>query len=51
MADNGSSTASTGIVAVLVIFVILIVGALFVFGGRWFGGNKRIDVNIGTPAK
>jgi hypothetical protein len=52
MADNGgSSAASTGIVAVLVIFVILIVGALFVFGGRWFGGNKKIDVNIGTPAK
>ena len=52
MADNGSSSAaSTGIVAVLVIFVILIVGALFVFGGRWFGGNKKIDVNIGTPAK
>ena len=52
MADNGSSSAaSTGIVAVLVIFVILVVGALFVFGGRWFGGNKRIDVNIGSPSK
>jgi len=51
MADNGSSTASTGIIAILVIFVILVVGALFVFGGRWFGGNKRIDVNIGTPSK
>jgi hypothetical protein len=51
MADNGSSTASTGIIAILVIFVILVVGALFVFGGRWFGGNKRVDVNIGTPAK
>ena len=51
MADNGSSTASAGIVAVLVIFVILVVGALFVFGGRWFTGNKRVDVNIGTPAK
>jgi hypothetical protein len=51
MADNGSSTASTGIIAILVIFVILVVGALFVFGGRWFGGDKRIDVNIGTPSK
>ena len=50
MADN-SSAASTGIVAVLVIFVILVVAALFVFGGRMFGGNKQIDVNIGTPAK
>lgn len=51
MGDDSSSTASTGIVAVLVIFVILVVGALFVFGGRWFSGNKKIDVNIGTPAK
>ena len=51
MADNGSSTASTGIIAVLVIFVILVVGALFVFGGRSFGGGNRIDVNIGTPSK
>ena len=51
MADNASSTASTGIIAVLVIFVILVVGALFVFGGRWFGGDKRIDVNIGSPSK
>ena len=51
MGDNASSRASTGIIAVLVIFVILVVAALFVFGGRWFGGNKRVDVNIGTPAK
>ena len=51
MADNGSGAANTGIIAILVIFVILVVGALFVFGGRWLGGNKRIDVNIGTPSK
>ena len=52
MADNGSSMASTGIMAVLVIFVILVVAALFVFGGRWFGGDKKIDVNIvRTPSK
>ena len=51
MADNGSSAASTGIIAVLVIFVVLVVAALFLFGGRMFGGDKRIDVNIGTPSK
>ena len=45
MADNGSSAASTGVVAILVIFVILVVAAL------WFGGDKKIDVNIGTPSK
>jgi uncharacterized protein (DUF58 family) len=51
MADNGSSAASTGIMAVLVIFVILVVAALFVFGGRWFSGNKKVDVNISAPSK
>jgi hypothetical protein len=48
MADNGSG--STGVVAVLVIFVIIVVAALFVFGGRWFGGKKEVDVNIQAPA-
>ena len=51
MAENGSSAASTGIMAILVIFVVLVVAALFVFGGKLFGGDKRIDVNIGTPSK
>jgi hypothetical protein len=41
---------SAGVVAVLVIFVIVVVAALFVFGGRIFNGNKKIDVNIQTPA-
>jgi len=49
MADSSSS--STGVVAVLVIFVIIVLAALFVFGGRFFSGNKRVDVNIQTPAK
>jgi hypothetical protein len=49
MADNGGS-GSTGVVAVLVIFVIIVVAALFVFGGRWFGGDKKVDVNISTPS-
>lgn len=48
MADNGSG--STGVVAVLVIFVIIVIAALFVFGGRWLGGSKNVDVNIQAPA-
>ena len=49
MADNGSG--STGVVAVLVIFVIIVVAALFVFGGRLFGGGtKKVDVNISAPS-
>jgi hypothetical protein len=46
-----SSSSSTGVVAVLVIFVIIVLAALFVFGGRFLSGNKRVDVNIQTPAK
>ena len=49
MADSSSS--SVGVVAVLVIFVIIVLAALFVFGGRFFSGNKRVDVNIQTPSK
>lgn len=50
MAED-SGAGSTGVVAVLVIFVIVVVAALFIFGGRIFSGDKKIDVNIQTPAK
>jgi hypothetical protein len=49
MAEN-SGAGTTGVVAVLVIFVIIVVAALFVFGGRLFSGNKKVDVNISTPS-
>lgn len=50
MAED-SGAGSTGVVAVLVIFVIVVVAAVFIFGGRIFSGDKKIDVNIQTPAK
>lgn len=50
MGDDGGS-GSAGVVAVLVIFVIIVVAVLFVFGGRLFGGDKKIDVNISAPSK
>ena len=49
MADSSSS--STGVLAILVIFVVLVLAALVVFGGRIFSGNKKVDVNIQTPSK
>ncbi|MDQ3472516.1 MAG: hypothetical protein M3447_02140 [Acidobacteriota bacterium] len=49
MGDNGSG--STGVVAILVIFVIIVVAALFVFGGRIFSGDKKIDVNVSAPSR
>jgi hypothetical protein len=50
MGDDGGS-GSAGVVAVLVIFVIIVVAALFVFGGRFLGGNKKVDVNVTAPSK
>ncbi|HET6892607.1 MAG TPA: hypothetical protein VFH31_15995 [Pyrinomonadaceae bacterium] len=50
MADN-SGGASAGVVAVLVIFAIIVIAALFLFGGRFFGEKKNVDVNISAPSK
>jgi hypothetical protein len=51
MADNNEGGGSTGVVAVLVIFVIIVLAGLVVFSGRIFNSSKKIDVNISTPAK
>jgi hypothetical protein len=50
MAESESGS-SAGILAILVIFIVLVVAGLLVFGGRIFSGNKKVDVNISTPAK
>ncbi|HXM36310.1 MAG TPA: hypothetical protein VN920_14045 [Pyrinomonadaceae bacterium] len=50
MADNGGG-GSTGVLAILVIFLIVVVAGLIVFGGRFFGTTKRVDINITTPSK
>jgi hypothetical protein len=38
-----------------VIFVIIVVAALFMFGGQFFGGSagstKKVDVNVKAPAE
>ena len=44
--------AAAGVVAVLAIFVIIILVALFMFRGRLFGGGtQKIDVNVQTPSR
>jgi hypothetical protein len=48
---DGDGGGSAGVVAVLVIFVIIVIAALFVFGGRFFGGNKKVDVNVTAPSR
>ena len=48
MADEGGS--STGVVAVLVIFLIAIALAFFAWRGGLFGGRTtRINVNVAVP--
>ena len=51
MGDNDSGGGSAGVVAVLVIFIVIVLAGLLVFGGRIFNGNKKVDVNISTPSK
>lgn len=50
MADNGDGGSSTGIVAVLVIFLIVVILAFLAWRGGFFGGRKtQINVNVTTP--
>lgn len=50
--DNGGGSSSVGIVAVLVIFVVLIVGLFLAYRGGMFGGKKtQVDINVTAPTK
>jgi hypothetical protein len=50
---EGEGGGSTGVVAIVAIFVLVILIGLFMFRGRIFGGGgtQKIDVNIQTPSK
>ncbi len=48
---EGEGGGSTGIVAILVIFVIVIVLGFLAYRGGMFGGRStKIDVNVSPPA-
>ena len=50
MAENGSGGSSTGVVAVLVIFLIVVILAFLAWRGGLFGGRKtQINVNVAVP--
>lgn len=50
MAENGDGGSSTGVVAVLVIFLIVVILAFLAWRGGLFGGRKtQINVNVTTP--
>jgi len=50
MAENGDGSSSTGIVAVLVIFLIVVILAFLAWRGGLFGGRKtQVNINVTTP--
>jgi hypothetical protein len=50
MADSESSS-NTGVVAILVIFLIVVIAALFAWrGGLLGGGTKKVDINVSAPS-
>ena len=51
MGDNGDGGgSSTGVVAVLVIFIILVVGVFLAYRGGLFGAKQnKVDINVTTP--
>jgi len=51
MAD-GESSGNTGVVAILVIFLIVVIAAFFAWRGGMFGGGTKkteVDVNVTAP--
>ncbi len=46
---EGEGSGNTGVVAILVIFLIVVIVALFAWRGGLFGGGKT-DVNIKVDA-
>jgi hypothetical protein len=52
MADEGNGAASSGIWAIaMIIIVLLIIGAVYFSGALTGGDTKKIDVDISAPAR
>jgi hypothetical protein len=50
---EGEGSSNTGVVAIVVIFLIVVIAAVFAWRGGMFGGGTKkteIDVNVQTPA-
>ena len=49
---EGDGGSSTGVVAILVIFIIVVVLAFLAWRGGMFGGKStHVDVNVTAPAR
>ena len=50
MAD-GEGSSNTGVVAIVVIFLIVVIAAFFAWRGGMFGGKStKVDVNVTAPS-
>ncbi len=48
---EGEGSSNTGVVAIVVIFLIVVIAAFFAWRGGMFGGKStNIDVDVKTPA-
>jgi len=50
MAD-GEGSSNTGVVAIVVIFLIVVIAAFFAWRGGMFGGKStKVDINVSAPS-
>jgi hypothetical protein len=50
MAD-GEGSGNTGVVAIVVIFLIVVIAAFFAWRGGMFGGGKTdVNIKVDTPS-
>ena len=50
MAD-GEGSGNTGVVAIVVIFLIVVIAAFFAWRGGMFGGKStKVDINVSAPS-
>ena len=50
MAD-GEGSSNTGVVAIVVIFLIVVIAVFFAWRGGMFGGKtNKVDINVSAPS-
>ena len=48
---EGEGSSNTGVVAIVVIFLIVVIAAFFAWRGGMFGGKStKVDVNVTAPS-
>lgn len=48
---EGEGSGNTGVVAIVVIFLIVVIAAFFAWRGGMFGGKStNVDINVSAPS-